>query len=237
MSNKIYTTGIINNLYYWRKYDDLTIIFMKANGYINATKICQQIDNTKRFRDWKTTTTAKDGMNQLSEIKNIAVDDLMIIVRKNNNRRVTGTYVHPILFTQIASWISSKFLMKICLWIDEWIKYSEDNENLYYNEISNLDLNTRNSKEKIIQIELQKQLNAEIEVTTPAGDIDILTHKKLIEIKSLPNWKCALGQLLAYGTYYPEKEKQLYLFDVNDKKISHIKKICKNYDVKVIIYD
>lgn len=66
--------------------------------------------------------------------------------------------------------------------------------------------------EKRIQQILVKGIGGKIEVLTPAGKIDLLTAKDLIEIKEAKNWKSALGQVLAYGFYYPSHRKIVYLF-------------------------
>lgn len=70
-----------------------------------------------------------------------------------------------------------------------------------------------NQIEKIIQKKLAKTLsNANIEVSTLAGRIDILTETQLIEVKEWKRWKEAIGQVLCYGAYYPNHEKRIHFF-------------------------
>jgi hypothetical protein len=107
----------------------------------------------------------------------------------------------------------------------------------YFEALSSLDAYNNNNKEKSIQKKIHKQLGGEIEAGTPIGDIDLLTDDKLIEIKSYDDWKCGLGQIIAYSTFYPDREKHLYLFDVGDNKITIVKKICKNNDIRLTVYD
>lgn len=80
-------------------------------------------------------------------------------------------------------------------------------------------------------------MSGKIEVKTPVGKIDLLTNDTVIEIKTYRNWKCALGQLIACGTFYPKRTKQMCLFDVGDNKIKYIKKICNKNDIELVIYD
>ena len=54
---------------------------------------------------------------------------------------------------------------------------------------------------------------------------------KLIEIKIGHDWKCGIGQLLAYGEYYKDHVKRLHLFDFKyDEKIA---KLCEKYNIKL----
>lgn len=50
------------------------------------------------------------------------------------------------------------------------------------------------------------------EVQTPAGRIDVLTPRLLIEAKAIQSWKAGVGQLLAYGQYHPQKRLVLFTF-------------------------
>ena len=49
------------------------------------------------------------------------------------------------------------------------------------------------------------------EVHTPVGRIDLLTEKFILEFKRIKKWKDAVGQILVYSCYYPEKTKVIYL--------------------------
>lgn len=68
------------------------------------------------------------------------------------------------------------------------------------------------SPEKQIQLKLQQQLGGDIEVSTAAGKIDLLTSTEVIEIKKVCNWKAAIGQVIVYGFYYPSHTKRIHLF-------------------------
>lgn len=58
-----------------------------------------------------------------------------------------------------------------------------------------------------------------------AGIIDLLTDTKIIEIKNWTFWQKAIGQISAYGVYYPDKEKHIHFFGKlphNKKMIEHV---------------
>jgi hypothetical protein len=92
------------------------------------------------------------------------------------------------------------------------------------------------SKEKEIQMMLKDKLNAEIEVKTPVGYIDIVSDSHIIEIKRVSLWKSALGQILCYAIYFPEKKKQIYLFGESKVEKQVILTACEKYDIEVIFH-
>ena len=59
---------------------------------------------------------------------------------------------------------------------------------------------------------LAKTLNGKTEIPTLAGNIDVLTTTEIIEVKSVNNWKHAIGQVLIYGKYFPNHRKRIHLF-------------------------
>ena len=223
----------INNEYCWAKYGDFEVIMMSETGYINATKLCNDAEtkngSKKEFRFWKKNSDANELIREISKL--VSIKKLIIPVStKENNLR--GTYVHPLLITPIAYWISPIFGAKVSIWIEEWKKYSKSNELFYWKEIGQLIPSNKSTKEQDIQSKLQTKYKGEIEVETEFGNIDLLTEKYIIEIKKYDNWKCAIGQILVYSLKYPNKIKMIYLFDVSDKhQINAIKKICKNYSI------
>jgi hypothetical protein len=92
------------------------------------------------------------------------------------------------------------------------------------------------SLEKQIQIALAKTLDdAKLEVLTPAGKIDILTKTQLIEVKEWKRWKEAIGQVLCYGHYYPNHQKQIHFFgNAHDEFIDMVKIHCERLNIQVV---
>lgn len=92
--------------------------------------------------------------------------------------------------------------------------------------------------EKQVQKILVKELKGVPEVVTEFGKIDILTKEKIIEIKEFKGYKSALGQILIYGSVYPNHKKYIYLFDVIDCEcIEKIKQLYNKYDVQLKIFN
>ena len=233
----------INEDYSFGKYGDFNVIIMKKNGYINATKLCSNAETKngtrKEFYRWLENNNSKILIKEISTFLEISQDKLLITITGGSKKLtiIRGTYIHPLLITHIAYWISPKFAINVSLWIDEWKKYSNENLIKYYDTLSKLDTYERLEKEKEIQLFLQEKLGGNIEVDTKIGRIDLLTNDSLIEIKTYKDWKCALGQLLAYSIFYPQKKLYMYLFDVKNNDTKLINKICNKNNINLMIYD
>lgn len=211
-------------------YGDFEIIIRNDNGYINATKLCKMVG--KEFFHWKANSVSKELIKELSNHLNISENKLIESPNVDNNLR--GSYVHPLLITHIACWCGPNFAIKVGIWIEEWKQHSVINELKYWDGIKNIKPSKKLDKEKQIQLKLQKKLGGDIEVGTDYGDIDLLTDTQLIEIKKYTDWKCAIGQVIAYGADYPDREKIIYLFDVPvDNIVGKIRIICTELDIKV----
>jgi hypothetical protein len=90
------------------------------------------------------------------------------------------------------------------------------------------------SKESDYSNALALSLNGKREVSTIAGNIDILTHTQIIEVKPVAMWKHALGQVLAYSTFYPSHQKRIHLFgETQESFLAMISSVCKKFNVIV----
>ena len=85
--------------------------------------------------------------------------------------------------------------------------------------------------EKEIQERLAVELSAKMEIVCLAGRIDLLSSTEIIEIKHGPKWKHALGQILAYGKYYPNYQKVIHLFGSDEE--NEIIDTCASHGVLV----
>lgn len=99
-------------------------------------------------------------------------------------------------------------------------------------------LNTRHRvrlTEQSVQNRLAKALGkVKREVPTLAGNIDLLTDRELIEVKSVKSWKCAVGQVLIYGQSYPTHQKRIHLFgEASRDFLSMIRSYCTPLDIDV----
>ena len=94
----------IDSKYAYAKLDKLDVIMMKKNGYINATKLC---DNAgKRFRQWKANKSSKQLIEEVAKENNTPIQKIM------EGKYITrGTYVHPKLIIHIVSWCNPKYAL------------------------------------------------------------------------------------------------------------------------------
>ena len=91
--------------------------------------------------------------------------------------------------------------------------------------------------EKDVRDALARRTLGEIEWGTPAGSIDVFTKDEVIEIKHYRNWKSGVGQVKAYGEYYPLHKKRLHLFaregDRASKYFEMATKLCVKEGIRV----
>jgi len=82
-----------------------------------------------------------------------------------------------------------------------------------------------------IVLKLNDKLNGQLEVVTQCGKIDIVTNTEIIEVKEYKLWKHALGQILVYGYYYPNKNKRIHLFNCKNNNMNIINTIYTIHNV------
>ena len=113
MAQIIFEDDKENNEYVYGKFGDFKVIIMKKNGYINASKLCEQ-DN-KQLRSW----IRNDSSQKLIEtVKNMVYEKTgektEVIIKINNiTNNLRGSYVHSDLIPHIASWVSPDFAVKV----------------------------------------------------------------------------------------------------------------------------
>ncbi|UMZ08498.1 KilA N family protein [Acanthamoeba polyphaga mimivirus] len=104
-------TNDINDKYANGIMGDIDVIVMKKNGYINATKLCE--NSGKDFKNWTETKKAKKLIRELSSSTGISVELLAITITGGKLTEIRGTYVHPKLIIQIAAWCSAEYALKV----------------------------------------------------------------------------------------------------------------------------
>ena len=114
----------INEDYAWGKYGDFKVIIMKENGYINATKICNDVHTKygkkKEFKHWKSNKDATELMAEISSSVDLPTDDLMLTITGGKITSIRGTYAHPDLIPHIASWASPAFAVRVSKIVNEY---------------------------------------------------------------------------------------------------------------------
>ncbi|WP_155294516.1 MULTISPECIES: hypothetical protein [Burkholderia] len=76
---------------------------------------------------------------------------------------------------------------------------------------------------------------AQAEVHTRVGYVDLLLPTAVIEVKSFVKWKHALGQVLAYSSYYPDRRKVIHLYipGAHRPELVEQLKICTEFNVDI----
>jgi hypothetical protein len=93
---------------------------------------------------------------------------------------------------------------------------------------------SKHGTEKIVQKRLSRNLDGQMEVLTPVGRIDILTSTEIIEVKEAKSWKAAMGQVIAYGYFYPSHQKRIHLYGaIHSASKDYIEKVCRTSSVIV----
>ena len=102
-----------DNDFYWGNYGNFKVLIMKSNGYINATKLCQ--DGGKEFSNWKQNYSSKALMNALENSEHLRgiPGTKITILNLSGIPEVRGTYVHLHLVPHIGSWISPEYAVKV----------------------------------------------------------------------------------------------------------------------------
>ena len=124
----------IDDEFVYGKYGDFTVIMMKRNGYINATRMCdhisEQTGSMKPFRHWRQNLNTAELTNSVAAYGGIQPDALFIKkqggdVRNIENKDIFGTYVHPDLIPHIACWASPKFAVKVSNIVNKYFNQKE----------------------------------------------------------------------------------------------------------------
>jgi hypothetical protein len=77
------------------------------------------------------------------------------------------------------------------------------------------------------------QQPVQCEANTEAGRIDILTATEVIEVKWIKQWKAALGQVLVYAHYHPDKHPKIHLYgSASFSELDTIYTHCQRFNVR-----
>jgi hypothetical protein len=212
-----------------KQFKGFNIRVRETDGYIHASDMCK-VSGKKKWAHYMENKSTKEFLYELS-ISLETSTSILIQSKMGGNAETRGTWVHPRIATHLAQWISPEFAVKITGWIEQWKYIDSKNNEEYMNHLSNLKPSVSNQKEREVQLKLQAELNAEIEVKNKYGYIDLITDTDIIEIKAADKWKHALGQILAYSVEYPDHQKWIYLFD--GEFDADIVQLCRKFDVNV----
>lgn len=106
----------IDETYAIGKYGQFRVQMIRANGYVNATKLCEE--HNKSFIEWREENESL--IKYLSKNLKVPVESLFIEV---TDCKVQGTYVHQYLVDSVARWCSTSY----ALWVGRFMLNHESN--------------------------------------------------------------------------------------------------------------
>ena len=205
-------------------------VIVDEKGYMNGSKLAKSAG--KRYAKWNENKNTESFKQTAADVLGVDQSELCYTIRGGGSRSVWGTYMHPILITHLAQWMSPSFGVQVSLWIEEWIEMNPENKDRYYQALSEMTLYQSDQEECLVQERLHELIGGEREVSCVHGRIDLLTDRLLIEVKSCADWMKAIGQLICYSTDYPGHQLCLYTYDgcLDDEQ----KEVCQANRIKAV---
>jgi hypothetical protein len=117
----------INDKYSKANYLGLECIMDMTTGYINATKFCSLLGNGKTLNKYLSTERFKNLKLYLEEPDRYRSGSISVLIKENAYGELRGTYLHPDLLLDVASWISPDAYFKASRIVNNFlIKEKED---------------------------------------------------------------------------------------------------------------
>ena len=91
-----------------------------TDGYINATRLCQQAG--KLFGHYHSNAQTKAFLEELSADIGIPISGLVQSIRGGNDRLSQGTWVHPQVAINLGQWLSPSFAVQVSKWVFDWMQ-------------------------------------------------------------------------------------------------------------------
>ena len=90
------------------------------DGFINATRLCQQTG--KLFADYNRNAATKAFLSELSLDMGIPISNLVQSIRGRGDAIEQGTWVHPQVAINLGQWLSPEFAVKVSQWVFAWMQ-------------------------------------------------------------------------------------------------------------------
>ena len=90
------------------------------DGYINATRLCQQAG--KLFGDYNRLTQTQAFLDELSTAMGIPIAGLVQVRVGGNDKVGQGTWVHPQVAINLGQWLSPRFAVQVSKWVFDWME-------------------------------------------------------------------------------------------------------------------
>ncbi len=101
-----------------RAFDGRNIRQRETDGYLSATDMCQIFG--KKINHYTANDSTKEYISALSADAGLSVSEL-IEIRKGGDPQKQGTWVHPLVATHLAQWLSSKFAIQVSKWVARYL--------------------------------------------------------------------------------------------------------------------
>ena len=89
-----------------------------ADGYINATAMCQAAG--KRIAKYTENEGTQEFLAELAADVRIRTSELVQTI-KGGPPHLQGTWVHPQVAINLAQWVSPKFAVQVSKWVFDWM--------------------------------------------------------------------------------------------------------------------
>ena len=117
----------INDKYSKANYLGLECIMDMTSGYINATKLCDSFGNIKQVKSYLKSDRCKNLILYFEEPGRYRPGSISVLIKENAYGELRGTYLHPDLLLDVASWISPDAYFKASRIVNNYlIKEKED---------------------------------------------------------------------------------------------------------------
>lgn len=203
-------------------------------GFFRASRLCKE--NKRLISDWKRLDRTKRLIAKLATHLNVPSDTLIVstITGQNDSR---GTLVHPVLGLDICCWISTAFFITMVSIVNEATKQNPHLCEILNNAVAFIQPDKSNlTLESDMCDRLAQQWKAQREVECPYGKIDLMTEERIIEVKMAHHYKHAIGQIIAYGSCYPLRQKVIYLLVDSPENREYVRKaeaVCAPLNIEV----
>jgi hypothetical protein len=94
------------------------VVLRQKDGYINATAMCKAAG--KEFKHYNANATTKAFLDALSAEVGIPTAELVISIT-GGTPTLQGTWVHPQVAINLATWCSATFAVQVSKWVYDWM--------------------------------------------------------------------------------------------------------------------
>jgi hypothetical protein len=186
---------------------------MREDGYIHATKLCK-IAN-KQLKKWKESKETKNFINKLEEkIKKVigpnSLSQIIEVYKGNSSKYKQGTWVHPDLGINLATWCSPSFSLQVSKWVREIIITGS----VKTGEEKKEDELTESFKKRIEELESKlKEKDEELEETKEK--LELTEEMSILQEKELKQVNKEHRRLYVNHQYYLRRKEMYKLKEGN----------------------